>query len=371
VEFFIRYFRDIEMVRQAFANYLIDRPFRIVVDKQGRIVDVQDMDLLLDQYRTELAKLTKDFETRAKIDALVTAFLGDEAVRQMLTVNLLLLFPAAPVAVGQKWSDTNEFNFLGRKVPLTREFAVTNHHQFSSDISGTTTFRVIPRPNEKDLNLIGTTNITTTVYSPSGLFYELKQHGSVKRAQTTQTDDGSMFPRSDVLMRFEGTTTVNRLATRSSTDRSKWRFPGGNEDFYILLGESWYRTDPILHTETDMYVESRDQTSITSKILFPQGHLKSKEDIPTELEFFSILGTIPVKEFTFNMIKTFRTGNVDWYRARIDMKSQVGFSQHMVVQGGFDGTRFFFFYLTAGGKDFERELAEGTLALDSIEIRKQ
>ncbi|MEO6391839.1 MAG: DUF6263 family protein, partial [Pyrinomonadaceae bacterium] len=159
VEFFIRYFRDIETVRQALANYLINHPFRIVVDKQGRITEVQDMDLLLDQYRTELAKLTPDFQTRAKQDAIVNAFLGEDAVRQSLSVSQLLPFPLKPVTVGEKWSDSYEFTVLGKKVPVTREFSVVQGYPEYYELVGKTSYSIAPRENDKEIKLLGTAEI--------------------------------------------------------------------------------------------------------------------------------------------------------------------------------------------------------------------
>lgn len=370
VEFFIRYFRDIESVRLALANYLIDRPFKIVVDKQGRITEVQDMDLLLDQYRTELAKLTPDFQTRAKQDAIVNAFLGEDAVRQSLSVSQLLPFPLKPVAVGEKWSDSYEFTVLGRKVPVTREFSVVKGYPEYYELVGKTSYSIAPSENDKDLKLLGTAEISTTVDPQTGMFHELKQKGSLKRTPTAASNDNPWANQSDLLMRFDQTTSFSHVATRSIKDRSKWRYYGGYEDFYIQLGEHWYREPDESGPLFSGFINGQGGASITSAILVKgfEGAPQKSEDIPAYLESYSKV-SLPVKTSNFKLLKTFRTANVEWFRAQHDVSYEAGFVEHLIVQGGFDGKSFFVFILRGWGDSFELKLAEGTAALDSIEIR--
>ncbi|MCA1838249.1 MAG: hypothetical protein LC674_05680, partial [Actinobacteria bacterium] len=137
----------------------------------------------------------------------------------------------------------------------------------------------------------------------------------------------------------------------------------------IDLGEQWYRSEPDeRNPNSSIFLDVHGGASIASSIL-PSGKLlQQKEDIPPFLEENS-KAQLPIKTSSFKIIKTFRTGNVDWYRARADVSYEAGFSEHLIVQGGFDGTRFFIFYLNCWGDDFENKITEGTAALDSIEIR--
>ncbi|MEO6393466.1 MAG: hypothetical protein ABIP75_16575, partial [Pyrinomonadaceae bacterium] len=204
-----------------------------------------------------------------------------------------------------------------------------------------------------------------------GMFYELKQKGSLKRTPAVAPNDNPFASQSDLWMRFDETTSFSSIAIRSTKDPSKWRYYGGYEDFYIFLGDHWYREPDGSDPNASAFVDSQGGASISSAILVKgfEGVPQRKEDIPAYLESYSKAAGLPVKNSTFKILKTFRTAGVEWYRAQHDISYEAGFVEHLIVQGGFDGKSFFVFVVNGWGDDFERKLVDGTAALDSIEIR--
>lgn len=362
-------FRQLEAVRTALANYLVDHTFRIIVDKQGRVVDVQGMDLLLDGYRTELARLKPDIETRAKQDAIVNSFMGEDAIRQSLTATNLLHFPASAVAVGGKWSDTFDFDLIGNKIPVKRDFTLVKKADYSDrfEVSCKTAVEVTP-PTAKDVRITSRFDQTAEVDPLTGTYYERKQTGSLEVRKNGA--DAKVEPQA--FIRSTQKVTYSGIATRDARDRSTWEFYGGYTDFTIKLGEKWTRLEPdpnrfsegIFEEQRtgmriDYAITDRKSNGLTQKVT------DDRQSIETRMRSNPEISNVTVTE-----LKTYKAGPVEWVRLSLELEYRSGKQEHYIVQDGFTASLIYRFMLLLPSGNTPAKRAEAFQIFDSIDIKR-
>ncbi len=361
-------FDEMEATRKAVAAYFIDRPFRLVVNRQGQVVDVIDLDLLMDEYRTQAGKITPDIAVRARQDALVSAFFSGASVRSSFEAFLMNSFPADPTAVGSKWSRKFEFDVAGlARIPVDRSFTLEKKADYSDDrfvVISKMSSTLLPKA-DTTLRLDWNANTSAEIDPSTGLYYDQTISGRYE-LRAKNSPSGSPPITYD---NFSAKIGFSSVAKRDVKRPDMWKFYGGYEEFTILLGDRW-RRQPLNTQYLNMtdFAKIGSSTTIATKIESTSTAAKdAKSGVDGMLA--KLCGGSYVRNSAKAELPTAKMGTFELARARCDVTFESDLQRHFVVQILKSDTKVFTFVISLPEAATEVDRREANEILDSIEVR--
>jgi hypothetical protein len=359
----------LEWGRNTLNRSLVGRPFTLVVSPEGKLLAVRGMDAIMDRYRVEMNARKTEFEARARQDAWIEAFFGEDTFSQTATANLLLPYSGKPVAQGETWSDAFEFEVSGVKLSAKRTMRLDGATGADGGVPLSGVMEVQFRkegmvfdPPDASLRL------TASVDAETGMYRQRSSEGSI--AVSVRAKDS--VARLD--LQLFSSTEVTRLATRDPGNKKLWVFDGPDGRYQLRLGSDWVpdkkseEPGPLRNLLKGMrkYNQTGTQAQLVSNVSpgSPEDEVRS----PLSAQAAVLKGTFEkdgTRKVTLSWSRLFDSGSVHWMRCRIEVQEAGGEQQTYWGQVGY-GTHKYTFDLSQPGPPSAASDAEATAILDSI-----
>ncbi len=365
----------LEWGRNTLNRSLMGRPFTLVVSPEGKLLAVRGMDAIMDQYRVEMNTRKTEFEARARQDAWIEAFFGEDTFRQTATASLLLPYAPKPVAQGESWSDAFEFEVSGVKLAAKRTMRLdgATSADGSVPLSGVLELQfrkegMVFDPPDASLRL------TASVDAATGMYRQLGSEGNFAVAVRAKDTAAGSAPLSRLDLQLSSETEVVRLATRDPGNKKLWVFDGPDGRYQLRLGSDWVpdkrseEPGPLKTLLKDMrkYNQTGTQAQLIANVSpgSPEDEIRS----PLSAHAAALKSTFEKdgkSKVTLSWSRLFDSGSVHWMRCRIEVQEAGGEQQTYWGQVGY-GTHKYTFDLSQPGPPSPASDAEATAILDSI-----
>ncbi|MEQ1764215.1 MAG: DUF6263 family protein [Pyrinomonadaceae bacterium] len=236
-------FDFLNFARDSLLEAAIGKPFTVVVSPEAKVVDIIGIERLMDDYRTAISKKSVDAALRARQDAMLEAYFGEDQIRRTLSDTILLAMPNRAVKISGTWTDKTEASAFGFKIPVVRTFSLTrvDSGRRKAMISGT---RETTLSGSRDGNSIkgkGSFTIDAVVDSATGIAATISMEG---------TDEMYAFPTGGpetqlvtfANLTYAGKYTIEQLGRLAPGTNDKWTVHDGTGTFSLNIGTGWTRT---------------------------------------------------------------------------------------------------------------------------------
>ncbi len=370
---------NLEWAQGILNRTLIGRPFTLVVSPQGRVLEVKGWDVIMDQYRNEMSKRTTEFANRARQDAAIEAFFGEDAVRQTMMLILLLPYPTQAVHPGDIWSDKFNIELFGLPVPVTRKMRLDNHLPEVDGMVVLSGLTEMALPKQKGRLVIDPQSfvdkrVRAYVDVATGMYRKLVYSGSIKI--TIRDPDAGAGAKPEFYMDSRSTSSVlvKRLARRDPRDKKLWVFEGGNGAYQLSLGPDWVQggmTEQIGGILFTVFHHPASGAQLTTSVTPPS--LQNEKENPLNEATAKLKEQFETKDHSkvkVSWSKTFESGPVRWLRFRMEITWPDGEQQTYWSQHGYGPHGAYMFELTRPGTPSGEMDAEIMAILDSIGATK-
>ena len=365
---------------RALGGSLIERPFTIVVSPQGELLAVRGIDVIMDQFRNELSKDEMERSQRAKQDAWIEAFFGDDTVNKTLTLNLLLPYSAEAVSPEDTWSDSHEFEVSGMKVTVTRKMRLDGAPNpdgglrlagvigmgFQAAASALYKDRLVIESRGESLRL------TADVDSTTGMYRKLSSDGTFKFTARVREAAAGAAPAIHVDQHVFSSAVAARFARRDPSDKKFLLFGGGNGAYQLRLGLDWSQNSIGEKIGTLLGTVYRQAVSGAQLNVSVAPPLSSEDELKQPLnEDATRVKTLLErawhgKQIKLSWSKLFETGPVRWSRCRLEIMTPNGEQMAYWNQVGYGPQGHYTFELTRPGAPSDESDKEVMGILDSI-----
>jgi hypothetical protein len=368
----------LEWGRNTLNRSLIARPFTMVVSPEGKLLAVRGMDVIMDQYRVEMNTRKTEPEVRARQDAWIETFFGEDTFSKTATASLLLPYPGKPVVAGESWSDAFEFEVSGMKLAAKRTMRLDGATSADGSVPLSGVLEVQLRkegmvfdPPDASLRL------TASVDAATGMYRQLTSEGSFAISVRAKDAAAGIAPLSRVDLQLFSSTQVTRLARRDPDNKKLWVFDGPDGLYQLRMGTDWVpdkrSEEPGPLRDLLKNMRKYNQTGTQAQLISDVSPRSADDEAQSPLSAkAAVLKSTIEKDgkskATLSWSRLFDSGSVHWMRCRIEIKQTGGEQETYWGQVGY-GTHKYSFDLSQPGPPSPASDAEATAILDSIVSR--
>jgi hypothetical protein len=367
----------LEKALEILKKALIGRPFTMVISPDGKLLEVHDMNLLMDQYRDEIGSIKTTLLERAMLDKWIESFFGEDNISKTIKMILLLPYPEPATKSGENWSDKIDFDLSGLQITMTRRLKINTPQSGGKlFLSGSVNMQF-----QKEGLLFDPPEAVLTLnagFDPAtGMYDSFESEGDLKFAIKPKLKS----PGADSIAYFDlylyRKAVVTKIGHWDSMDKQYWVFDDNDLRFRIRLKNGWTpeiwdnTNNPSRSILKDMhlFIQTLTQASFISGV----SSIK-KNDLLLDLsQTAKNLKAVFEKdgktraEITLN--KVFNTGSIRWQRCRMEIKETSGEQRTYWEQTGY-GSNKYSFELTIPGPPSEVSDREVTEMLNRIETQE-
>ncbi len=367
----------LEKALEILNHSLIGRSFTMVISPGGKLLEVRDMNLVMDQYRDEIGKIKTEFIERAKLDAWIESFFGEDNVSKTMRMILLLPYPEPTTQPGETWSDKIEFDISGLKIVMTRQLRL---NEVKTDgkilLSGAAKMKfqkdgILFDPPEADLSLNADFDLTT------GMYDRYQSEGDMKFTARAK----EVAPGADSVLYLDQQlylkAVVTKVAHWDSLDKKFWVFEEPGMRYRLRLAAGW---TPEIRDNTlnpsrsilkniQLYDQPLTQATLTSSA-WPISKEDKQQDLSGKAQELKAMFEKDGKtKAAISLNKVFNTGSVRWQRCRIEIKEATGEQRTYWSQSGYGTNKYTFELIFPGPPSVETE-REASEMFDRIETQE-
>ncbi|MSQ59256.1 MAG: hypothetical protein EXR36_06320 [Betaproteobacteria bacterium] len=362
----------LEWARDTLNRSIAGRSFILVVSPHGELLAVRGMEAIMDQYRSEMSRRVVPFDVRARQDAMIESFFGEDTIGKTMTLSLLLPYPARPVRPGDSWSDRHEFEIAGLKMTLSRTLALDAEPGEDGQVSLSGSVEMVPRKEGWVIDSRQASwSMRSQVDAATGMYSTLEAEGHIDLTARERGVPADAPPLLEMDLRTTSSATVTRLARRDPNDKRLWVFHGGFGAYRLRLGSEWTTgamDEQIAGMLFSVYRHARSDAQLTATVRLPsleyEREYPLKDSAARMMAIFSGDARRPVK---LSWSKLFSAGPVRWVRFRVEVPGHNGGPQRTYwAQLGYGAHRYYSFELMSPGAPSQEMDAEISEILDSI-----
>jgi len=236
-------FDFLNFARDSLLEAAIGKRFTLVVSPEAKVIEIVGLDRLMDDYRTAISKKSVDPAVRARQDATLEGYFGEDQVKRTLSDTMLLAMPNRAVKISDTWSDKAEASIFGFQIPVVRTLRLARLNSSKSEamITGTRETTLSASRDGHSVKGNGSFTFDAVVDPATGIASTISMEG---------TDEMYAFPvggpetqvTTFANLTYAGKYTIEQPGSLAPGPKDKWTVYDGTGTFSLNIGAGWTQT---------------------------------------------------------------------------------------------------------------------------------